>query len=283
MASVYIQLPLVSVGASVGAATEAKQDSQITQETAINASTTSIDSKFTTLNAKDFATSAKQDSAATLMGSVTETAPASDTASSGHNGRLQRIAQRITSLIALFPTSLGSKAAASSFAVTSSTEDTALMGSLTETAPASDTASSGHNGRLQRIAQRLTSLIALFPTALGQGTMATSFKVVLPSDQPALPTKSPVNTAGSVINGSLTATTASSESTPANTIGFILQAPSTNTDNVRYRIGGTASTTAGVLMEPGRDTGFIPCNATLSICATASGTNKYEITWILSA
>lgn len=33
-------------------------------------------------------------------------------------------------------------------------------GSLTETAPASDTASSGLNGRLQRVAQRLTSLLA---------------------------------------------------------------------------------------------------------------------------
>lgn len=43
------------------------------------------------------------------------------------------------------------------------------IGSLTETAPATDTASSGLNGRLQRIAQRLTSLIALLPTALGTG------------------------------------------------------------------------------------------------------------------
>lgn len=43
------------------------------------------------------------------------------------------------------------------------------IGSLTETAPASDTASSGLNGRLQRIAQRITSLIALLPTALGTG------------------------------------------------------------------------------------------------------------------
>lgn len=40
------------------------------------------------------------------------------------------------------------------------------VGALTETAPASDTASSGLNGRLQRIAQRITSLIALLPTAL---------------------------------------------------------------------------------------------------------------------
>lgn len=41
-----------------------------------------------------------------LIGAVTETAPATDTASSGLNGRLQRIAQRITSLIALIPSSI---------------------------------------------------------------------------------------------------------------------------------------------------------------------------------
>lgn len=48
-------------------------------------------------------TAANQTSELTLLGAVTETAPASDTASSGLNGRLQRIAQRLTSLIALIP------------------------------------------------------------------------------------------------------------------------------------------------------------------------------------
>lgn len=43
------------------------------------------------------------------------------------------------------------------------------VGIVTEAAPATDTASSGLNGRLQRIAQRLTALIALLPTALGAG------------------------------------------------------------------------------------------------------------------
>lgn len=57
----------------------------------------------------------------------------------------------------------GSAADASSLPVASSTEDKALQGALTETAPASDTASSGLNGRLQRIAQRITSLIAATP------------------------------------------------------------------------------------------------------------------------
>ncbi|MDO8596419.1 MAG: hypothetical protein Q7R45_07330, partial [Sulfuricaulis sp.] len=98
-----------------------------------------------------------------LFGAVNETAPATDTASSGANGRLQRIAQRITSLIALVPASLGGKTAAASFAVTTATDDPplALLGAVAETAPATDTASSGLNGRLQRIAQRVTSVIAL--------------------------------------------------------------------------------------------------------------------------
>lgn len=61
------------------------------------------------------------------------------------------------------------------------------IGSLTETAPATDTASSGLNGRLQRIAQRLTSLIGLLPTALGQTTMSASLPVTLASNQSALP------------------------------------------------------------------------------------------------
>ena len=181
------------------------------------------------------ATEAKQDAQIVLLGAVTETAPASDTASSGLNGRLQRIAQRISSLIALFPASLGqktmansfavtvasdqsavpvsgtvtanlgtlngaatettlaamsaklpatlgAKAAAASLAVTQSTEDVARMGIITETAPASDTASSGLNGRLQRIAQRLTSLIALLPSSLGAKTGANSLSVVPATD-----------------------------------------------------------------------------------------------------
>jgi hypothetical protein len=52
------------------------------------------------------ATSAKQDAEAVLIGAVTESAPATDTASSGLNGRLQRIAQRVSSLIALIPAAL---------------------------------------------------------------------------------------------------------------------------------------------------------------------------------
>jgi len=56
------------------------------------------------------------------------------------------------------------------------------VGALTETAPASDTASSGLNGRLQRIAQRLTSLIALLPTALtAGGNLKTALQEAIPA------------------------------------------------------------------------------------------------------
>lgn len=190
----------------------------------------------------------------------------------------------LAAMSAKLPATLGQKASAASLAAVLSTEQEALIGALTETAPATDTASSGLNGRLQRIAQRITSLIALFPTTLGQKTAANSFAVVLASDQSAIATKAPVNTNGSGGGQTaLTATTASSEAPPANAVGFILQADPANTDPIRFRIGGTASTVNGIQLEASRDSGYIPCAATVSICATASGTNKYCIQWILSS
>lgn len=56
------------------------------------------------------------------------------------------------------------------------------IGSLTESAPATDTASSGLNGRLQRVAQRLTSLISQLPSTLGIKTAANSLSVAPASD-----------------------------------------------------------------------------------------------------
>jgi hypothetical protein len=61
------------------------------------------------------------------------------------------------------------------------------IGATNETAPATDTAAAGLNGRLQRIAQRLTSLIALLPASIGQKDTAGSLSVTLASDHGALP------------------------------------------------------------------------------------------------
>lgn len=86
---------------------------------------------------------------------------------------------------------LPSGAATSALQTTGNTTLTQIdtdLGSLTETAPATDTASSGLNGRMQRVAQRITSLIGLLPTSLGQKTMANSLGVTLASDQSSIPT-----------------------------------------------------------------------------------------------
>lgn len=66
------------------------------------------------------------------------------------------------------------------------TLDPSLIGATDETAPATDTASSGLNGRLQRLAQRATSLIGLVPASLGQKAKATSLAVTLASDEDLL-------------------------------------------------------------------------------------------------
>lgn len=113
---------------------------------------------------------ATDDPAVARLGATNETAPASDTAAAAANGRLQRIAQRLSSLIALIPAALGQAAKAASLSVTIASDDDVQgkLGALTEAAPASDTASSGLNGRLQRIAQRVTTLIGTVRPVLWQ-------------------------------------------------------------------------------------------------------------------
>lgn len=222
------------------------------------------------------ATSANQTTEQGLIGALTETAPATDTASSGLNGRLQRVAQRLTSLIALLPASIGTKTAAGSLAVVLASDQTlplptgaatsanqtselTLIGAVTETAPATDTASSGLNGRLQRIAQRLTSLIALLPASLGQKTSANSLAVVLPSDQTVGITPRVLSsTLGQLaVGGTLTA--------PANVKGYTIQNSTRAAGALRFREGSGASATVGFLLEPGQSTSYQDGAATLSI------------------
>jgi hypothetical protein len=85
------------------------------------------------------------------------------------------------------PLTPGRAAAASSRPVALSTEDLAALGATNETAPASDTATSGINGRQQRIAQNITTMSAKLPAALGQTTMAASMSVAIASNQSAVP------------------------------------------------------------------------------------------------
>jgi hypothetical protein len=75
-----------------------------------------------------------------------------------------------------------------------------VIGGLTESAPGTDTASSGLNGRLQRLAQRLTSLIALLPTALtGSGNLKVALVEQSNGFTPAAGTVSQVTTGGTAV------------------------------------------------------------------------------------
>lgn len=98
---------LTGAGITVtGVSTAARQDTGNATLTAIDGHVDGLETLVTSSNTK--LDTLHTDIAATevLVGAVGETAPASDTASSGLNGRLQRIAQRITSLIALVPAAL---------------------------------------------------------------------------------------------------------------------------------------------------------------------------------
>lgn len=127
----------------------------------------------------------------------------------------------------------------------------ARAGDLTETAPASDTASSGLNGRLQRIAQRITSLIALIPTSLGQKTMANSLAVTLASDQTgfAISVSKTALTGSSPTAASVGITTASAVASNASRKGLVL----TNTSNktISLGLGVSAVLNSGITLLPG--------------------------------
>ena len=89
------------------------------------------------------------------------------------------------------------------------------------------------------------------------------------------------NAAGTLNQAALSGTTAQTVSIPSNAVGFLIQAPSTNIDNIRFCVGATATTTQGVLLEPGRSEGPFNLAAAVSVCAAAAtGTNEYIIQWI---
>jgi hypothetical protein len=88
----------------------------------------------------------------------------------------------------------------------------------------------------------------------------------------------------------LTVTAAeSSSAAPANAVGFILESESDNAINMRWGISNSAGpilgATTGMLMEPGRDTGYIPAGfgTYVHVINVSAGTNKVGLQWVLSS
>lgn len=103
---------------------------------------------------------------------------------------------------------------------------------------------------------------------------------VIYEDNSALAVVSGANTNGS--NTDSTVSTVQTLTAPANSVGFVLMNLDTSTASIRWMIGATATASSGQQLQVGRDTGFIPCGANISICSE-TGTNNYNIQWILSS
>lgn len=128
----FLDWTTIGGGGGGGDASAANQTSQITQETAT----------------------------AAALGTTAGAAVITDA-----NGTIQ---QYLRGLVKRWVDALGAGTAAAALRVTLSSDGpfSTLTGAVTETAPASDTASSGVNGRLQRIAQRLTTLDGKLDTVI---------------------------------------------------------------------------------------------------------------------
>ena len=239
---------LASIPLATGAATEAKQDTQITAAGSTN-------TKLDTIIAKDFATETTLAAmSAKLPATIGQKAMAaslavviaSDQSALPVTGTFFQATQPISAASLPLPTGASTEAKQDAEII--------LIGGLTETAPATDTASSGLNGRLQRIAQRLTSLIALFPTSLGTKTAANSLAVTLSSDQAAIPD---AIIAGTITNAQITVGTTAVRATVAGTAPnaarkrLSIKPSKNNTGAIYY--GSSAVTTANGLEIIGPD------------------------------
>lgn len=120
--------------------------------------------------------------------------------------------------------------------------------------------------------------------AASSPALATDPALVV-SISPNTPISTSVNTNGSVSNSTTVSNvSATTFSPPANAVGFVVEAESSNSVNLRYACGTTATNSVGMLLEPGRDSGYIPSKGTVTvICATVATNQAASIQWVLSS
>lgn len=279
-----------------GAATEAKQDTG-------NSSLSSIDGKFTTLNAKDFATSSKQDTQITR-----ETTIATNTTNLNNTIVAEGGAQPTHGLVVMGHTGAGVarhirvdangilSANIISSALPTGAATEATLSSLNSKVPGSLTVTSTRllvdgSGVTQPVSGSVsitnlpasqtvdgTVAVSNLPAALGQTTMAASTSVTIASDQGAIPISGTI----SAVTGALTAsyqevinltTVAQTVTPPASAKWVKIYADNLNSNNIRVRLAGTATATSGISFEPGRSEDFQVVGTGISVIAEG-GTNQ---------
>lgn len=113
-------------------------------------------------------------------------------------------------------------------------------------------------------------------TAANQVTANTSLATIATNSA-----KVPIATTGSFSCITNLTTTAQTFTAPANAVGFSIQYPSisTNTDNVRWGVGGTVTTSTGLRLEPGREDS-LQVGANVSVIAETASSQTVCIQWI---
>ena len=231
----------------------------------ISTNTLSIDTKLTTTNSSLASIDSKLTSPLTVTGTVAAT-------QSG-TWNINNISGTIS-----LPTGAATEATLSSLngkVVAVNTGAVVVSSSALPSGASTEAKQDTGNTFLNDISSYLAVIEAGTPNALGQSTMSGSVPVTMASDQSVIYTARG-NTASTSSNTSIT-TSPSTISAPAGAVGFKILAPSTNTDNIRWQVGASASSSSGFLMEPGRSED-LGVGINISV-ASVSGTQAVFVVW----
>lgn len=210
------------------------------------------------------------------LGQATDAAAGTDTANTGFISLFKRNLEKLTSLLALFPSSIGQKTKAGSLSVVLASDNDALSvtGPLTDAqlrasaVPVSAAALPLPTGAATETT--LSAMSAKLPASLGQKASAASLSAVLSTENEALINDIKSNTAALSIDSMSQSTTTGSATltAPVGAKGFTIQNSSRADGALRFtKVGGSASATIGFLLEPGQSTSYQEGASSLEVFA----------------
>lgn len=128
----------------------------------------------------------------------------------------------------------------------------------------------------------LSTLNTSVNTLLKPASTLTAVTTVGTITNPVL-TKSPINPTGNYAEITNLTTSAQTFTAPANSVGFVIETLSDNTNNVRYKVGAAATTTSGMRLEPGRSETYAGGPAANISVIAEGGTNQVvSVQWTVN-
>ena len=196
----------------------------------------------------------------------------------------------LSAMSAKLPATLGQKAMAASMAVTIASDQSTVPVSASSlplpTGAATETTLAALNTKINSgfgASTGATRTAAQVGNATGSAdfgagnSSAQTLRVVVATNQTAVPISQASNT-GAFSQTTNLINSAQTIAAPLNAVGFKIQAPSTNTENVSFSVGSTATMTAGILMEPGRSEDF-DVGSSISVIAPNATPQTVTVLW----